>query len=90
VSCWLAPQVLRPLQHLSRDVAQQSPPLDEWRSFIYCTSMTGRILGEVDHFKGMTAVPRQVVPMSGAYYQNKNFGLAIHDSCPCCSCLVRL
>jgi len=38
---------------LAAEVAAQSPPLDEWRKFIYCHAMTGEVLGEVDHFKGV-------------------------------------
>ncbi len=36
---------------LAANVAASSPPLEEWRKFIYCESATGSILGEVDHFK---------------------------------------
>ena len=36
---------------LAANVAAASPPLQEWRKFIYCESATGTILGEVDHFK---------------------------------------
>ena len=35
---------------LAAEVARQSPPLDQWRSFVYCESVTGNILGSVDHF----------------------------------------
>ncbi len=45
-------EVLRPLAGLSKDIFKHSPPLNEWRSFLYCHSMTGHVLGEVDHFKG--------------------------------------
>ena len=31
------------------------PPLAQWRRFVYCTSMTGEVLGEVDHFQGQTS-----------------------------------
>lgn len=36
---------------LAERVREASPPLDHWRKFVYCRSMTGEILGEVDHFK---------------------------------------
>ncbi|GFH15075.1 uncharacterized protein HaLaN_11237, partial [Haematococcus lacustris] len=45
-------QVLRPLAGLSAAIRQHSPALDEWRKFVYCISMTGQVLGEVDHFAG--------------------------------------
>jgi hypothetical protein len=37
--------------NLAVRVRAESPPLDHWRKFVYCSSMTGDILGEVDHFK---------------------------------------
>ena len=36
---------------LASQVAEASPPLSEWRKFIYCETVTGRVFGEVDHFK---------------------------------------
>lgn len=36
---------------LAEQVAAASPPLAEWRRFVYCESLTGTIFGEVDHFK---------------------------------------
>ena len=36
---------------LAARVASASPPLAEWRNFLYCESLTGAIFGEVDHFK---------------------------------------
>ncbi len=35
---------------LAAQVVRRSPPLDQWRSFVYCESVTGRLLGSVDHF----------------------------------------
>ena len=37
-------------------VAEQAPPLDLWRKFLYCESMSGPIYGEVDHFKARPQV----------------------------------
>lgn len=31
------------------------PPLDQWRSFVYCGSMLGDLLGSVDHFPGQAS-----------------------------------
>lgn len=44
-------EVFRPLDGLANDIAAQSPPLAEWRKFIYCESLTGRVFGQVDHFQ---------------------------------------
>jgi hypothetical protein len=37
---------------LVQRIQEQVPPLEQWRKFIYCESMTGRAYGEVDHFEG--------------------------------------
>lgn len=43
-------EVFRPLDGLADEIAARSPPLAEWRKFIYCESLTGRMFGQVDHF----------------------------------------
>jgi hypothetical protein len=53
-------QVFRGIPGLSRQVSDLSPPLVEWRRFIYCESMvSGQMLGEVDHFPGARGSDRQ-------------------------------
>ncbi len=44
-------EIFRPLDGLAAEVAAHSPPLAEWRKFVYCESLTGRVFGEVDHFQ---------------------------------------
>ena len=44
-------EIFRPLDGLAAEVAAHSPPLAEWRKFVYCESLTGGIFGEVDHFQ---------------------------------------
>ena len=44
-------EVFRPLDGLAAAIANSSPPLEQWRKFVYCESLTGRVFGEVDHFK---------------------------------------
>ena len=44
-------EVFRPLDGLADEIAARSPPLAEWRKFIYCESLTGRMFGQVDHFQ---------------------------------------
>lgn len=51
--------------NVAAEVVKLSPPLREWRKFIYCESMTGNILGEVDHFKVCGAYSHlQVCPVN--------------------------
>jgi len=44
-------EIFRPLDGLAAEVAAHSPPLAEWRKFVYCESLTSRIFGAVDHFQ---------------------------------------
>ncbi len=44
-------EVFRPLDGLAEEVTALSPPLEQWRKFIYCERVTGSIYGEVDHFR---------------------------------------
>ena len=39
---------------LAAEVQSLSPPLEEWRRFVYCRSMSGQLLGQVDHFEGQS------------------------------------
>lgn len=44
-------QVFRKLNGLADEILRYQPPVDLWRKFIYCTSITGPVLGSVDHMK---------------------------------------
>lgn len=52
-------EVFRSMDGLAEEITAGMPPLNQWRNFVYCTSLTGSILGTVDHFKG------QSTPYSG-------------------------
>lgn len=36
---------------LAEDIQKLQPAVDLWRKFIYCTSLSGSILGSVDHMQ---------------------------------------
>lgn len=44
-------EVFRPLDGLAEEIKSVSPPLNQWRKFIYCERVTGHVYGEVDHFQ---------------------------------------
>ncbi|KAA6420769.1 MAG: hypothetical protein FRX49_09346 [Trebouxia sp. A1-2] len=73
-------EIFRPLDGLAAEVAAHSPPLAEWRKFVYCESLTGRVFGEVDHFQGQTGPrmhdlsPEPVVHLS----QHKLLPMMLH------------
>ncbi|KAL8520121.1 hypothetical protein ACS0TY_010881 [Phlomoides rotata] len=39
------------LNGLGDEILRYQPPIDLWRKFIYCTSLTGPVLGSVDHMQ---------------------------------------
>lgn len=39
------------LDGLAGEILRHQPPVDLWRKFIYCTSLTGQVLGSVDHMQ---------------------------------------
>lgn len=43
-------EIFRGLDGLADEVTTRMPPLSEWRSFVYCSTLTGHVLGSVDHF----------------------------------------
>ena len=44
-------QVFRKLDGLAEEIQKFQPPVDLWRKFIYCTSLSGSVLGSVDHMQ---------------------------------------
>ncbi|KAL2903592.1 putative polyketide hydroxylase [Bienertia sinuspersici] len=44
-------EVFRKLDCLAEEIQQFQPPVDLWRKFIYCTSLSGSVLGSVDHMQ---------------------------------------
>lgn len=44
-------EVFRKLDGLSEEIEELQPPVEQWRRFIYCSTLFGPILGTVDHMK---------------------------------------
>ncbi|KAK1575987.1 hypothetical protein Q3G72_009890 [Acer saccharum] len=44
-------EVFRKLDGLAEEIERSQPPVELWRKFIYCTSLTGSILGSVDQMQ---------------------------------------
>ncbi|XWS69200.1 hypothetical protein CRYUN_Cryun04dG0159100 [Craigia yunnanensis] len=59
--------VFRKLDGLAEEIQRSQPPIDLWRKFIYCTSLTGSILGSVDHMHPQ-GFEKFVSPISVAYF----------------------
>lgn len=60
-------EVFRKLDGLADEIMSSQPPVDLWRKFIYCTSLTGQILGAVDHMQPQD-FDHTVSPVSVAHF----------------------
>ncbi|KAF2292564.1 hypothetical protein GH714_025609 [Hevea brasiliensis] len=56
-------EVFRKLDGLAEEIRSSQPPVELWRKFIYCTSLTGSIIGSVDHMQ-----PQVISPVSVAHF----------------------
>lgn len=57
--------MFRKLDGLAQEIQRYQPPVKLWRKFIYCTSLSGSILGSVDHMKRQGVV----YPSSSSLFQ---------------------
>ncbi|KAH6797782.1 oxidoreductase family protein [Perilla frutescens var. hirtella] len=60
-------EVFCKLNGLADEILRHQPPVDLWRKFIYCTSLTGEVLGSVDHMQPKD-FDRIVSPVSVAHF----------------------
>ncbi|KAG9144610.1 hypothetical protein Leryth_010822 [Lithospermum erythrorhizon] len=44
-------EVFRKMDNFAADILKSQPPIDQWKNFIYCTSITGRVIGIVDQLR---------------------------------------
>ncbi|KAL6840352.1 hypothetical protein ACP4OV_030162 [Aristida adscensionis] len=60
-------EIFRKLDGLAGDIERSQPPVDLWRKFVYCTSLSGSILGSVDHMK-QEDFDKVISPISVAHF----------------------
>ncbi|XP_057766922.1 uncharacterized protein LOC130987413 [Salvia miltiorrhiza] len=60
-------EVFCKLNGLADEILRHQPPVDLWRKFVYCTSLTGQVLGSVDHMQPKD-FDRIVSPVSVAHF----------------------
>lgn len=50
-------QIFRNMDGLAEEIKALQPPVEHWRRFVYCTTLSGPVLGTVDHLhpSGMSA-----------------------------------
>ncbi|PKA55809.1 hypothetical protein AXF42_Ash012101 [Apostasia shenzhenica] len=59
-------ELFRKMDGLADEIQKLQPPVHLWRKFIYCTSISGPILGSVDHMQPQDLEKNS--PMSVAHY----------------------
>ncbi|XP_010103188.2 uncharacterized protein LOC21390160 isoform X2 [Morus notabilis] len=60
-------EVFHKLDGLAEEIQRYQPPVELWRKFIYCTSLSGSVLGSVDHMKPQD-FEQVVSPVSVAHF----------------------
>uniref|UniRef100_A0A7N0ZZ29 FAD-binding domain-containing protein n=1 Tax=Kalanchoe fedtschenkoi TaxID=63787 RepID=A0A7N0ZZ29_KALFE len=60
-------EVFHRLNGLAKEIQRKQPPVDQWRKFIYCASLTGPIFGAVDHMQPQD-FDKVVSPVSVAHF----------------------
>ncbi|CAH2034018.1 unnamed protein product [Thlaspi arvense] len=60
-------EIFRKLDGLAEEIERSQPPVDLWRKFIYCTSLSGSTLGTVDHMQPQD-FEKVVSPASVAHF----------------------
>ncbi|CAN8291249.1 unnamed protein product [Cochlearia groenlandica] len=60
-------EIFRELDGLAEEIEKSQPPVDLWRKFIYCTSLSGSTLGTVDHMQPQD-FEKVVSPASVAHF----------------------
>ncbi|XP_061338730.1 uncharacterized protein LOC133285505 [Gastrolobium bilobum] len=60
-------EIFRKIDGLVEEIQRSQPPIDLWRKFIYCTSLSGSILGSVDHIQPQD-IEHVVSPVSIAHF----------------------
>ncbi|ESW35727.1 hypothetical protein PHAVU_001G259800 [Phaseolus vulgaris] len=60
-------EIFRKIDGLVEEIQSSQPPVDLWRKFIYCTSLSGSILGSVDHIQPQD-LEHVVSPVSVAHF----------------------
>ncbi|KAK7280888.1 hypothetical protein RIF29_08444 [Crotalaria pallida] len=60
-------EIFRKVDGLVEEIQRSQPPVDLWRKFIYCTSLSGSVLGSVDHIQPQD-LEHVVSPVSVAHF----------------------
>ncbi|KAL9261234.1 putative polyketide hydroxylase [Drosera capensis] len=60
-------EVFHKLDGVAEEIQMSQPPVESWRKFVYCTSVTGTILGSVDHIQPQD-LEQVVSPVSIAHF----------------------
>ena len=77
-------EIFRPLDGLAQEITARTPPLDQWRKFIYTETLQRGSFGEVDHFCGQPSRYTDFSPEPVAHLsQNKLLPLLLDRAQRC-------
>ncbi|XP_028772198.1 uncharacterized protein LOC114729368 isoform X2 [Neltuma alba] len=60
-------EIFRKIDGLAEEIQSSQPPVDLWRKFVYCTSLSGSSLGSVDHIQPQD-LEHVISPVSVAHF----------------------
>ena len=69
--------MFRKLDGLAEEIQRFQPPVELWRKFIYCTSLTGSTIGSVDHMQTQGKV-KELYLMYHHFYLFYSFLMIYH------------
>ncbi|XP_052111859.1 uncharacterized protein LOC107468906 [Arachis duranensis] len=69
-------EIFRKIDGLAEEIQRSQPPIDLWRKFIYCTSLSGSVLGSVDHIQPQD-LEHVVSPVSVAHFSQYKLAMLL-------------
>ncbi|MED6133990.1 hypothetical protein PIB30_033295 [Stylosanthes scabra] len=70
-------EIFRKIDGLAEEIQRSQPPVDLWRKFIYCTSLSGPVLGSADHMQPQD-LEHVVSPVSVAHFSQYKLAMLLH------------
>ncbi|KAL5717346.1 hypothetical protein ACHQM5_010364 [Ranunculus cassubicifolius] len=75
-------EIFRKFDNLTPQIRRLQPPVELWRKFIYCTSLSGSILGSVDHIEPED-LEQVVSPVSVAHFSQYKLNKLLLEQIKC-------
>ncbi|XP_073387845.1 uncharacterized protein [Physcomitrium patens] len=73
-------EIFRKMEGLTAEIETKQPPVDQWRRFVYCTTLAGPVLGTVDHLRPEVAHFSQHHLLPLLYAKAQRLGQTVHKN----------